>query len=304
MTPRHSTLAWLQRALLLAALLLLAAWLWRWRGSPGWQAAGVALFLCGHAVVLGLEFVLMACINRTDPAPRASGAEWLRAWWTESVTAPWVFLWWQPFGWRALPDTVVDDGAHAGRRAVVLVHGFICNRGFWTPWLRELRARGIPYATVNLEPVFGSIDDYVPLVEEAVARAARATGRPPLVVVHSMGGLAVRAWLQAAGPLAEARVHRVVTIGSPHRGTWLGRWSRRDNGRQMSDAGEWIPALAAGESPTLYQRFTCWYSNCDNIVFPVSTATLPGADNRFLRGVPHVALTYHPTVMSESLAML
>lgn len=304
MTAERSALATLQRVLTLGAVALLLVWLWFARGSLAWQLGGLALFLFGHAVVLGLEFILMAWVNRSDPAPRATEGEWLRAWWAESVTAPWVFSWWQPFRWRALPDTAVGEATHTGRRAVVLVHGFVCNRGLWMPWLRELRARGVPYVTVNLEPVFGHIDGYAPQLEAAIERATRATGQPPLVVAHSMGGLVVRAWLRAAGPGAAARVHHVVTIGTPHRGTWLGRLSRVPNGREMSDAGPWVQALAGGDTSVSRPPFTCWYSNCDNIVFPVSTATLPGADNRLLRGVPHVALAYHPAVMRASLAML
>lgn len=304
MTPAPSALARLQRGLVLGAVLLLVLWLWLARGSVGWQLAGLALFVGGHAVVLGLEFLLMHHVNRRDPTPRATVGECLRAWWAESLIAPQVFSLWQPFFWRRLPDTAVGEGTLPGQRAVVLVHGFVCNRGLWLPWLRELRARGVPYATVNLEPVFGGIDDYVPLIEAAVDRATRATGLPPLVVAHSMGGLVVRAWLRAAGPGAEQRVHHVVTIGSPHHGTWLGRLSRAPNGRQMSDTGDWVRALAASESPALYRRFTCWHSSCDNIVFPTRTATLPGANNRLLRGRPHVAMAYDATVMRESLGRL
>ena len=189
--------------------------------------------------------------------------------------APLVFAWRQPFRWQALPDTQTPQrGA-----AVVLVHGFVCNRGFWLPWLRALRERGTAYATVNLEPVFGSIDDYVPPVEAAVARAERLGDGRPTLVCHSMGGLAARAWL-AAEPRNAARVERVITIGSPHRGTWIGRFSRVANGRQMRVDGDWLRQLAArertqrGESP--YERFLCWYADTDNIVFPAPTATLPG----------------------------
>ena len=126
--------------LVVTAAGLLLVWLWLARGSPAWQGAGVALFLWGHALVLGVEFALMARVNRADPAPSATVGEWLRAWWTESVTAPRVFSWWQPFRWRVLPDTAVGERTHTGRRAVVLVHGFVCNRGLWMPWLRVLRA--------------------------------------------------------------------------------------------------------------------------------------------------------------------
>ena len=45
----------------------------------------------------------------------------------------------------------------------------------------------------------------------------------------------------------------------------------------------------------------CWYTNCDNIVFPPSTATLPGADNRLVRGVAHVQLAFVPEVIERTL---
>jgi hypothetical protein len=50
--------------------------------------------------------------------------------------------------------------------------------------------------------------------------------------------------------------------------------------------------------------FTCWYSNCDNIVFPASTATLAGADNRLVHGAAHVQLAFLPEVMDATLALL
>jgi hypothetical protein len=37
--------------------------------------------------------------------------------------------------------------------------------------MRALRSRGVPYVSVNLEPVFGPIDGCVPLIEQAVRRA-------------------------------------------------------------------------------------------------------------------------------------
>ena len=187
---------------------------------------------------------------------------------------------------------------------MVLVHGFVCNRGVWTPWLRELQRRGVPYATVNLEPVFGSVDEYAPLIDAAVARATAATGLPPLLVGHSMGGLAIRAWLRASGNNAMQRVHHIVTLGTPHHGTWLARFSPLTNGMQMQLSSDWLRQLAADESAAHHQRFTCWYSNADNIVFPASTATLPGADNRHIAGVPHVALAFHPKVMADTLKLL
>ena len=278
-----------------------AWWLW-WRSeSAGWAIGGALLVLLSYAVVLALEFGVMQWINRRDPAPRLGWGACAWAWWQEVRVAPQVFSWRQPFRWRVLPDEGVRPSP--GQTAAVFVHGFVCNRGLWLPWMRALQTRGLPWTSVNLEPVFGSIDDYVPLIEDAVRRAEALTGRPPLLVCHSMGGLAARAWL-AVTPGAAQRVCGVVTIGTPHHGTWLAHFSHVTNGRQMQIGGDWLRTLEAREAGQARPPFVCWYSNADNIVFPATTATLPGADNRHLPGVPHVAMAFHPTVMATSLAML
>lgn len=100
----------------------------------------------------------------------------------------------------------------------------------------------------------------------------------------------------------------IVTISTPHHSTWLGRFSHVTNGRQMRQQGDWLQALQAHEArrtpSATYDRFVCWYSNSDNIVFPASTAMLPGADNRHVPGVAHIALGFHPQVMNETLHLL
>lgn len=306
--PPHagSQLARLQQSVVLGTALALLLWLvLRWDKSWALTAAGVVLIAFGYALVLALEFVFVAMVNRRDPSPPAGWAVMLRAWWVEVGTAPQVFSWRQPFLWRRWPDE--DVPAAPGRTAVVLVHGFVCNRGLWLPWMRVLRARGIPYTSVNLEPVFGSIDQYIAQIDDAVRRAQALTGCPPVLVCHSMGGLAARAW-RVATPDADERVRHIVTIGSPHHGTWLGRFSHVANGRQMRQDSRWLQALCERErqrwSQQAYARFTCWYSNADNIVFPASTATLPGADNRFVPGRPHVALAFAEEVVEGTLALV
>ena len=146
------------------------------------------------------------------------------------------------------------------------------------------------------------IDGYTQAIEAAVRQVTDATGQPPVLVCHSMGGLAARAWLRAHA--ADDRVHHVVTIGTPHHGTWLGRFSHLANGRQMRQGSEWLQALQREELRARAEKFTCWYSNCDNIVFPASTATLEGADNRLVLGVAHVHLAFDDRVIADSLAKI
>jgi len=298
-------LARLQRFITLGLLLTALSWA-AWFihiDRPLWAGAGAALIVFGYALFLGLEFVCLYFVHGDDPAPRATVLQLLHAWIGEVLTAPQVFCWRQPFRSTSVRDHVPEHASDLSTdRGVVLVHGFVCNRGLWNPWMQRLVARGTPFIAVNLEPMFGSIDHYADIIEQAVARLEAATGRAPVLVGHSMGGLAIRAWAAAHG--GEARAHRIITIGSPHRGTWLGRFSTTANGHQMRLASPWQRALGTRESATLPGRFICFYSHCDNIVFPASTATLPGADNRHVPGVAHVDLVNQPVVFDALLATL
>ena len=292
-------IARIQQATTLFLLAFAAIWALAFasRGAYGWAAAGAILILLGYALFLGVEFALLARFGAARGSDLPTVAQLLRAWTGEVLRAPLVFCWRQPFRSKAVPDCVHE--ACIGRRGVVFVHGFVCNRGFWNPWLRRFRAWDIPFVAVDLEPPFGSIDAYASVIEAAVEKLRAATGQLPVVVAHSMGGLAVRAW-RARHREAE-QVHRIVTIASPHQGTWLGRFAVTTNGEQMHTGSGWLESLSRSEQPSDHAHFTCFYGHCDNIVFPIRSATLPGADNRHLPATAHIHMAFHPEVIREVL---
>ncbi len=268
-------------------------------GRPDIGALLALLLASGYTLVLACEFVLMACAHGDDPTPRAGLLTLLCAWGSECVVALWVFCWLQPFRERAQPDVP----GLKGRRGIVFVHGYLCNRAIWNPWLRHCARRGIPSIALNLEPVFGDLSTYGVQVEHAVARLERETGLAPLLVCHSMGGLVARAWLMNTHN-AGRRVHHVVTIGTPHQGTWLACLGVSVNACLMRPGNAWLTALSDAEPLKRAKLFTCFYGHADNIVFPPLSATLSGADNRHLSATPHVAMAYHPAVMVEVLRRL
>ena len=293
-------LARLQRFITLGLLAFIAGWaVIAWAGGhAGWVAGGAAIVVGGYLAFMALEFVVLACVHGTDPAPRATPGQLIRAWWGEVTTSPRVFCWEQPFRSERHPDHLPAGRPGEGAvRGVLLVHGYVCNRGFWNDWMPRLRDAGIPHVAVNLEPVFGSIQAYAATIDAGVRRLQAATGRPVVIVAHSMGGLAVRHWLTQPG--AADAVHRVVTIGTPHHGTWTARFGSTDNACDMRVDSPLLQFLAAHEPAGLHRRFTCFYSHCDNIVFPPSTGCLEGADNRHVQGVAHVHLVNEPEVRDE-----
>ncbi len=136
-------------------------------------------------------------------------------------------------------------------------------------------------------------------------RCATSSGRPetsPVIVAHSMGGLAVRSWLAAEG--RSERFHHLVTIATPHAGTRIASRGFGVNVGQMRTTGTWLLRLLANEPATVRGRFVCFWGHCDNIVFPTRNATLAGADNRHLPATPHVRMAYHPAVFDEVLRLI
>jgi triacylglycerol lipase len=292
-------LAWIQRIwvafLLFAALAAAAIALdLRW---PWWAALLTAVVVLNiHAVVLAMEFAWLRTVQPGAGISRPSARSIVAAWWGEVVTGLRVFGWRQPFRARALNDELQSSSA---RRGVLLVHGFVCNRGLWNPWMTQLRRSGTPYLAINLEPVLGPIDRYVQSIETAVSRLETATLQAPIIVAHSMGGLAVRAWLRDR--TAEHRVHSVVTIGTPHAGTSIARFALSANTRQMREGSAWLRALASSETCERRKLFTCYFGHCDNIVFPACNAMLPDAANHHVAGVAHVHLAFHRTILEDVL---
>jgi len=188
---------------------------------------------------------------------------------------------------------------------VLLLHGYGCNSGYWAHLAPLLDAARISHASVDLEPVAGDIDGYVPLVERAVERLCAAAGADQVAIVaHSMGGLVARAWMRAHGT---GRVARLITLGTPHHGTALARFGLGENAFQMRPGSAWLRALAASEDGAARALVTSLYTHHDNIVAPRESSRLEGARNLEFGGVGHVALGSNPRVLKavmEELAAL
>ena len=306
-------IARIQQGFVFLLLTLLGICFWRFGGS----ILGILGVFFAVAVIytayLAILFIVIHILNRTDPQPRATLGTLIQAWLREVIAAPKVFLWWQPFRSQAISDNLAPNVSQNPQRGVVFIHGFFCNRAFWSPWMRQLMTQNRAFVSVTLEPAFGSIDDYAAIVEAAVAKVTATTGQAPTLICHSMGGLAARAWLRSNivnSVSNDARIHRVITIGTPHFGTALSTEKALlpfINTHQMQRLGAWTQQLAideAAQNPQRYAKFTCWYSDCDNIVAPTSTAMLLGADNRLASAQGHVSMAFEARVLQESLALL
>jgi len=266
-------------------------------GVDRWLAIALAalLPLAVQGVPLAIEFVTGALIDRR-PVARIGFLELVAVWWGETWRSFIVFNIDQ--AWRAdFPERPV--ARDASRPTVLLIHGYMCNRAAWRRWLMD----GIPshwnIATVNLEPVFGVVENYAEAVDDAVERLRDATGAERITLVcHSMGGLAARSYLRRHGHHA---VQRVVTINTPHHGTVFATLGHGPNARQMRNACEFVSKLAEDDEPV---EFVCFASQHDNLIVPRDNQVLSGAEAVWFEKIGHLAMTANGDVLKKLIEVV
>jgi len=253
----------------------------RWVHAPLWGMVAWALVLpLAATLALTLESA------RRSRAPGTPMALWWAAVGGEFRAGVRIFLLRQP--WTNGTPVVLPATASPQRLPVVLVHGYLCNHRIWDDVTTDLRAQGHTVLAVNLEPLFTSIDDYAPIIETAVGALLQATDAKQVVLVgHSMGGLAIRAWMRTFGT---ARVARVLTLGTPHACTQVEPRTRTPNGRQMLWRSAWLAELLATETPATRGLVHIALTPQDNIVFPQRAQVLPGVPVTEFPGIGHLQM--------------
>jgi triacylglycerol lipase len=311
---RLPTTAWWFRALVLALLAATLAWLvgFGLRGQWLVALAGVAVLVGLHVGALVVEFVSLWRCTRGLSAPERPTLEQL---FKALVAESWVLV--RPFAldlpmWQG-PRALDPDHAlarHAGQRGVVLVHGLFCNHALWNPWLRRLRKLDVPHVAVTLDPPLADLEVQARLIGPAVERLRQATGMAPLILTHSMGGVVARAWLrqQRSGLNTGPWIDALVTVAAPHAGSRVAakvsRWWAAKALLQISEGSSWLDELAASETTAQRSRWVCFYAQCDNVVVPTDSATLPGADNRMVMATAHTQLLGSPQVFDAVIQRL
>jgi pimeloyl-ACP methyl ester carboxylesterase len=267
----------------------LAAWLWLAHDVPGVVAAfGAAVVF--FALPFGLVTLSCALSRRWRAAASAplGLAGFLRLAARETVALLRTFVvgqllqcWLAP----ARPREIVR-----GVTPVLLVHGIYCNAGVWHRLLARLRREAVPNLfCLNLAPPFSGIDHFAQQLARRVDEICRACGAPQAIIVaHSMGGLVTRAWCARLN--GRQRVARLVTIGTPHRGSRLARLVPGRCAAEMIPGSEWLARLEVDEARAPPPLSLCIFSWHDDLVAPQDSAQLAGASALAFERLGHLQL--------------
>ena len=278
-----------------AALTLLAVefGLWGWVANHvyfqhGQVACGVILVIALPLVARALVCLASFFVSRWKGSPVPSSMQlgpisWLRFFAIEYFHLCIQNLILIPL--RGLFHTASERGKSNARGPVLLLQaGYVNNGAVWFFTARALERKGFRVFTID-QPVFASLDVMGELLAKRVDAVLALTGAHSVTLVaHSMGGLVCRAYLRQFGGV---KVTHLVTLGSPHHGTFHAYLASGPNGLQMRPGNPWL--LKLGETPVSVP-FTSIFSAHDTIISPQESSRMTEAVNVEISGIGHVSM--------------
>ena len=203
--------------------------------------------------------------------------------------------------------SLVVTNAEAASTPILLVHGMIDNRAIFTVLTRRLRAHGFErVVTLNYSPVTNDIRAAAESLSAQVEALVARTGYERIHVVgHSLGGLIARYYVQRLG--GDARVHTLVTLGTPHHGTLAAHLVPFQLCRQLRPSSDLFRELDE-PAPGCRTRFVAFWSDLDQLVVPHDNARLRhpdlSTDNEQVRGVGHMSLPISASIVQKVAQVL
>lgn len=193
---------------------------------------------------------------------------------------------------------------------ILLVHGMADNRSIFAVLRHGLRRRGFGrIQTINYSMLTADVRRAAADLGTEVERLVEETGYERIHVIgHSLGGLIARYYVQRLG--GDERVDTLVTLGTPHQGTYVAYGWRSGLTRQLRPGS---PLIAELDAPVTQcrTRFVAYRSDIDQLVVPQRNAGLHHPDlhvhNIELHGVGHMSLPITRSVVhgiSSTLAHL
>jgi hypothetical protein len=195
---------------------------------------------------------------------------------------------------------LVTGDVEAAGTPILLVHGMIDNRSIFTLLRRGLRRRGFGrVVSINYSPMTSDVRVAAAWLAEEVESLVAETGYERVHVIgHSLGGLIARYYVTRLG--GHRRVHTLVTLGTPHEGTFNAYALPSNLCRQLRPGSELMRELGAAV-PGCGTRFVAYWSDLDQLVFPQRNARLNHPDltvrNIEIHGTGHLSLPINGDVV-------
>lgn len=185
-----------------------------------------------------------------------------------------------------LTTPVADDAAHGNppqHNPVILVHGILGQRHiYWNVLKRRLKEDGIRHHDCILPyAMLGDMRIAARFLRDKVDATLRGDNTTQVdLVCHSAGGLVARYYMMYLG--GAAKVRTIVTLGTPHQGTYfsyvLGLPFMLQIAKQARPGSHFIDEISGPGAVPEGVRFYNFWCPIDGVVLPSQNSKLAGTE--------------------------
>lgn len=209
----------------------------------------------------------------------------------------------------AAARTEIRPLADDGYRPVLFVHGLAGHPGNFAPmrgyfrFMGRSRTYAIAFRSSSRIPEMST--DLLAAVEAIITQNDLPHDATIDIVAHSMGGLVTR-YALATSEIAR-RIDTLVTLGTPHHGTYAARYAATAQTLDLRPNSEVLKAIAEQipwPGPPKYPNLVALWSEADMLLLPPESATMPGAENMDMPGYTHLSYLINPAAWQRAWTLL
>ena len=185
-------------------------------------------------------------------------------------------------------------GAHAQAQArdpILFVHGWRARAEQWRPMMERFVDDGWSRARLfawTLDPRDSNAAAAARIAARVDQILAATGARRVDIVTHSMGALSTRYYLKNLE--SRDKVDAWVSLGGPNHGIHVADLCISADCGDMRRGSTFLAALNRGDETPGPARYATWRSPCDEIIDPVETVVLEGAENHLTGCLSHLGI--------------
>lgn len=173
-----------------------------------------------------------------------------------------------------MPALLFIPGLHDSPRVMRRIRNYFDSKGFHV----HVLAITPNDASISIHQASKQVRKYIEQIPEEKI----------ILIGFSMGGIIARYFTQAIDK--GARVQKLITLGSPHHGTLLAHFFKRDGMKDMRFKSKLLNEL--NSNLTIFHKipFLSIWTPFDLMIIPAVSSNLPGIENKIIPTLTHPGL--------------
>lgn len=186
------------------------------------------------------------------------------------------------------------------RNPVLFVHGWNSTGAAWFTTIDRLKADGYQASELYNWTYYSAQSNAITAqqISAKVDSILAITGAQQVdIITHSMGALSARYYIKNLG--GHTKVETMVSLGGTNHGTNTAYFCAQKSCVEMRPNSSFINALNNSNETPGSPRYATWWSPCDEVISPQTSAILSGATNNQTACIRHSDLHESFTIYGQ-----